>query len=220
MKIPYLFLTLLGFATVSACGQYGPGEVIFANTTGTAARISTNSAPGGPATGPISGVGNYYFALFVAPSNVLSVEGVVFHDPDWAFTGNYATNTTGAGRFWGSYNPDGSVTIPGYEAGMTASLVVIGWSANIAGPDLAAVEAWYGYDGSDVPFVGWFGQSAVASIQLGNGGLIPNMFVIGPTVFGAAQGFTLNLIPEPTTIGLAGLAVVLLFRRLKTARSS
>src|SRR6185436_3705281 len=71
------------------------GTVDFGNSL--SSLISTNSSPGGPPTGLISGpVGSYYFALFSAPVGAT--------DPaQFVFVGAYATNVTIAGGLRGGF---------------------------------------------------------------------------------------------------------------------
>lgn len=88
-------------------------------------------------------------------------------------------------------DPGSPVTVPGFDAGATAPLVLRAWETSAAGYDSAAIR----------------GESAVANILLG-GGTLPPTNLIG------LQGFT--MVPEPSTmvLGLLG-AAALLFRRRK-----
>jgi hypothetical protein len=153
----------------------------------------------------------WYFALFSAPNAVNDVDGNVWADPAWSFTGAYGTNTTRAGRFFASEpNASGGVTIPGMAAGSYAALNVIAWNASVGGTSLAEfISAW----NSGTPGLG-YGNSAVAHIFLGNGFEIPDIFIFGVTA-GQITGFVVG-IPEPTTFALAVLCVatVLTFRRV------
>lgn len=191
--------------------SFGQGTVIFANYAST--RIFTNSYPGGPATGlTTTNANSYYYALFVAPTNVSNVSGNVFSDGNWTFTGNYATNSQHAvGRLAGGYNSDETSTISGYAPGSFANFVVIGWSANI-GATVADFVNWYNNPTID----GWFGQSSVAVNLLLGGGLYAPMSVFygsGTTTLGEIDGFTVNYIsanvtptPEPSAMALFALS--------------
>lgn len=194
-------ITMIAFL-VTGIFAYGQGQVVFINTA--SILISTNSVLGGPATGPILGPpGNYYFALFSAPSG--TVDRSVF-----TFSGAYGTNTATAGRFNG-----GQPSIPGAPADTIVSLLVRGWSANI-GTDYAAVQNYL----ANPTFDAWYGESQIAVLQLGRGDPFPN-----PSLFGTFQGsglnqipgFTLelNTVPEPSSFALAGFgaAALWLFRR-------
>ena len=211
-----LTIALLGAA---ASLSYGQGSVNFSAGALPATRIWTNSVPGGPNTGSISGAGNYYFALFVSPvSNGTNYSLSSSLDPTGAgFSlvnspiGAYGTNTV-LGRMNGNPTTDGTL-VAGFAPGTSANFVVVGWSANIAGPDWTAFRAWT--QGGAVQ--GWAGHSSVAeAVQLG-GGLIPQGTIFGGGA-GQATGFGLTLpIPEPSTFALAGLgaAALVIFRRRK-----
>lgn len=202
-------LSLLPLLASVSLASATDGWVQFANTPLT--KVMTNSVYGGPATGPISGpVGSYYFALFIAPTSILTCTGP--DDPNWTFTGYYATNmlTFSSGRLAGPPGPDAQydVQIAGYAPGTQANFLVRGWSADF-GHDWSQVrqELDWGAYGS------YYAQSLIGTdIYLADAG--------GPyyDVFGATYGipgFTLNyMVPEPSSLALAGLgAVVLLFRR-------
>lgn len=212
-----LFILSLVCAANACLGQ---GEVYFNNSS--ISKVSTNSYPGGPPTGLTTTNANaYYYALFVAPATVSTVNGVVFNDSNWTFTGDYATNTVAvAGHFYGGTNPDQSTSVPGYAAGTSASFIVIGWSANI-GSNVAALEAWYNFPLS----TGWFGQSDVSANRTLGGGLYPAPAIFAssgstPTL-GEIGGFTFGFVyavPEPSTLTLFGLstcALIAHWRRQK-----
>jgi len=211
-----LTIALLGAA---ASLSYGQGSVNFSAGALPATRIWTNSVAGGPNTGSINGAGNYFFALFVAPTTTgtnYSLSSSL--DPTAnGFTlvnspvGAYGTNTV-LGRMNGNPTTDGTL-VAGFAPGTSANFVVVGWSANIAGPDWTAFRAWS--QGSAIQ--GWAGHSSVAeAVQLG-GGLIPQGTIFGGGA-GQASGFGLVLpVPEPSTFALAGLgaAALVIFRRRK-----
>lgn len=227
-------------ATVVSATAFAQGLVNFSGGGTIATRASTNSVPGGPATGPTAATaGLYYYALF-ASSSQTSVNGqtagifglnanYVFNNlgggtpsTGWELVG-IGANIASIGRFTaqsqgttssgqGPINTDNSLTVQGIAGGATASLVAIGWSANI-GTTLQALETWYTAGAAD----GWIGQSAVGSIVLGDGASIPtgNLFGAGTgQVSGILMGTT---VPEPTTLALAAMGVssLLLFRRKK-----
>jgi len=216
-----LTIALLG-AAVSL--SYGQGSVNFSAGAVPATRLWTNQSLGGPSTGQINGAGQYYFALFVAPSTTgtnYSLSSSL--DPTAnGFTlvntplGAYGTNTAAVGRFNGNPTTDGTI-VAGYAAGTTADFVVLGWSASVAGPDYNAFRAWLNGSGAG-PAFGWAGHSSVAeNVQLG-GGLIPQGTLFGGGA-GQASGFGLvyTVIPEPASFALAGLgaAALVIFRRRK-----
>ncbi len=189
MQRVFLLLMLIG---VMAHGQTG---VHFANNSLTP--ITTNSVLGGPVTGPISGLGSYYFALFIAPTGTLDTSA-------FNFTGYYATNIAAPGLFF-----RGSVII---FAG-TSSFIVRGWSANI-GSDFASVQTYL----ANPTFDGWYGESQIATVTP-SGEAFPSAPLFHPdSAFGRIPGFNLNMysaVPEPSAVvlGLLGGAALFFFRR-------
>jgi len=198
MKICFGIIGVLVLSVLAAAGQ---GQIRFANTGQTL--ISTNS-PFGAGSGPISGAGNYYFALFVAPS------GTVDRD-SFTFTGFYGTNTVTTGIFRGGQSV-GYVTFPTYPPGTTISFLVRGWSANI-GTDYSSVTNYL----SAPTFLGWYGDSEIRTMPLGGGAVpVPDLFGIGA---GQIPGFTLEVygVPEPSSLTLAGLGLAaLMFLRRRS----
>jgi len=185
MKIAF---AAFGVLVLSVLDAHGQGQIRFFNTGQTL--ISTNSPSGGPAA-PISGAGNYYFALFIAPPGTIDPQA-------FTFSGFYGTNTTAAGIFTG-----GQVTFPTYMSGTTLSFLVRGWSANI-GSDYSSVTNYL----AAPTFLGWYGDSEIGTMPLGGGATpVPNLFGIGVSQI---PGFTLELhgVPEPSSLTLAGLGLV------------
>jgi len=191
-------LATLVAVLVGGLAASGQGLLYFANTPASGTWIATNSIPGGPTTGYTFGqVGSYFYALFVAPTTQTSVDSSL---SGWTFTGNYATNTSIPGRLDGNYTVDHGVVISNTFPGMTVSLVVVGWSANM-GHDYSAVESYL----ANPTFDAWYGVSQIATTSVGGG-------ETGPVIFfgsgsGQMLGFSLNryTIPEPSTFGLAML---------------
>ena len=229
-KILVTTIAVLGFVGYS----FGQGEVTFGNGA-PATRIWTNNVVNGsqnqltsavvgqgtntPSAGQIAGLNNgtgheYTFALFVASALGAPLNGNVWTDPGWAFTGAYATNSlvSTGGRLFGQQNADGSVTVPGHLGGTSASLVVIGWNTSAGGTTLAEfISAWNSGGAGLV-----YGFSSVATKVLGDGSAIPSTSLFGTTT-GLIPGFVMSPVPEPTTFALAGLgaAALLIFRRRK-----
>jgi hypothetical protein len=201
----------------------GQGQVTF-NNSGTTL-ISTNWVHDGAATGPIaaypgSGPNQYVFALFVAPSTVTTVSGAT--DPNWTFTGCYATNTTAAtgGRIAG-----GQPILPApYATTTTWNFIIRGWSSTIAGQDwptaqavIHSFEANNALEAVDM----FYGTSAIATITVGGAPSLPSAALFGTTPGTSIQGFVLNMvpIPEPSSFALAAVGLVLLCgRRLYRVR--
>ena len=208
---------------------YGQGTVFFNN--GNTTKISTNSVAGGAATGLTAantGVNGYYYALFYSTTVTTvggSTSGAVgssgnyaFNDAGWTYAG-LGTNSGTAGRFASTTADAASVTqVGGVAGGTSANFVVIGWSANI-GSTLNALTTWY--NNGNPSTLGWIGEGVVGSAAPGILNSTPTASLFG-TGAGLIQGFTLGqvspvIIPEPTTLALAGLggASLLLFRRRK-----
>jgi len=195
MKIAFAAFGVLVLSALVAVGQ---GQIRFFNTPQTL--VSTNLPLGGVG-GPISGAGNYYFALFIAPPGTTDPQA-------FTFTGFYGTNTTTAGIFTG-----GQVAISGYVPGTTLSFLVRGWSANI-GADYSAVTNYL----SAPSFLGWYGDSAIGTMPLGGGAFsVPNLFGIAA---GQIPGFTLEVygVPEPSSLTLLGLGLAATWRLRRRSR--
>jgi hypothetical protein len=218
---------------VAATG-FSQGLVNIGGGVSTATKMSTNSVVGGPSTGVTAAVGGtFYYALFASASNPTinnsssGVSGVssnyVFNASGWEFVG-MATNQLSAGRFSAAsqgaagnpLNADGSMSVSGIAGAATAYLVTVGWenTTTIAnGNTLAGLEAWYAAGAN----AGWIGQSAIATVTLGDG-----VSVSTPNPFGTTTGLVGGIllgetpaVPEPGAIAMAvlGGASLLAFRR-------
>jgi len=216
MKKLLTIAAVMGVASLS----YGQGTVNFSAGASASTRITTNSVSGQPATGSINGAGQYYFALFVAPTTTGTNYGQSLSlDPTangFTFFGSYGTNTAALGRMSGNPTTD-DVAVPGFAGGSQANFVVVGWSASITGPDWAAFRTWYNNGLNST--LGWAGHSFVADSVLLGGGLIPPGNIFGAGI-GQVPGFNINRmdpVPEPSTFALAGLgaAALVIFRRRK-----
>jgi len=219
MKARLILIVFLGLIPLLS---YAQGTVNFSAGATSSTRIWTNSVPGGPSTGQISGAGNYFFALFVAPTSIGTNYSLTSRLEDPTFygfqlvnspVGTYGTNTAAVGRMNGNPTTDGT-PVAGYAPGPSATFVVVGWSGNIAGPDWNAFRPWLNFG----MVKGWAGHSSVAeAVQLG-GGLIPQGTIFGGAAGQAsAFGLTIPITPEPSAFALAGLgaAALVIFRRRK-----
>ena len=229
MKKTLLTILLGAFAV----GAYAQGTVIFATTATASTKTSTNSVVGGTAAGLTSATaGSYYYALFYSTTGATTVSGAgstsivgagshyVFNDANWTFVSYGANGAAGKFASSGTVNSDGTTTIPTVAAAGTAELVVVGWSANI-GSTWQSVQTYLAGPGYDA----WVGESAVASIVLGNApgtaGSQSPISLFGTGV-GQVGGLLLGQVqavatPEPGTMALAALggASMLLFLRRK-----
>ena len=168
----------------------GQGTVFFQNNLSTL--IYTNSAPGGPPTGIMSGPfgTSYYFAMLAAPVGTTNLGA-------FSFTGGYASNYFAAGILSGPV-----VTILNTQTGQGEAVVVWGWSANI-GPSFSDVTSYL----ANPTFTAWYGQSLIATVALGDDFPPPQ----GPfgSFPGQVPGFILDehlAVPEPGPLVLALVA--------------
>jgi hypothetical protein len=199
------FAAVLGIGALS----FGQGQVTFINTGDTL--ISTNAWHLGPALGPTrpypgSGGPQFVYALFAAPSSVTSVSGVM--DPNWIFTGAYATNTAAStgGRLAG-----GQPVLPSPLGwGTTFNFLVRGWSVEIAGMDWPSAQDFMHNFEVDPNAVGsrgqLFGTSGIATISI-DAPPGPLSVVFGTFPGSTIRGFLLDQvpIPEPSEFALLGL---------------
>jgi hypothetical protein len=199
------------------------------------AQTNTSASPlfGGSGTGGVAGVtlgaqstGFYYELLYTSYSG----GGALPTIPDlaalltWKDTGLSATNSNTAGRIQ-VVNGNSAAAVP-WAAGVTDSIVVVGWSANLgtswlAVSNLLSTQTVFA-DGS------FFGVSTTGFIAAGSSS------VAGATVFNNAPvagtgtpifslltplyALPTVVVPEPATMafmGLGGLSL-LLFRRRKS----
>ena len=233
MKKSFIAIVVTAALASSVMAQ---GLVNFSGGTSAATRTSTNSVVGGVSTGlTVGGTTSFYYALFASSANSTingSSAGIsgtnanyVFNNlAGWTFVG-MATNNASAGRFnaatqgaaQSALNGDGSLTVSGIAGANTANLVVVGWAYNTLtgtiGNTLQALENWYSAGANG----GWIGQSAIASVTLGDGGSVitPNPFGSGAGQVGGILLGETPSVPEPGSIALAviGAGSLLMFRR-------
>src|SRR5690242_10781554 len=98
------------FLGVSLSSAFGQGLINFANGPSTLIGQEFNSGTG---PGPISGAGNYYFALMTSPVGAHT----------FTFAGVYATNLTVAGLI----NGGSGIAVPGWAPGTARDFAVVGW---------------------------------------------------------------------------------------------
>lgn len=234
-------LTIAALAGVASL-SHGQGLVSFANSATPITKISVNNGTiNSPSVALIPATaGQYYFALFVAPSTTAAT-GSYLEAPGTAYTGTEdptangfalatsstyapggftAANIASAGRIAtlaAQLDSLGDAEIGNAVAGApgdTADFIVVGWSANL-GSTWSAVQSTI--DSGVTPAGSFVGESDVAQLLVG-GGTTPV-----PVVFAGAspnaQGFVLEPTPtpEPATFALCGLgaAALVIFRRRK-----
>jgi len=181
-------------------GAFAQGLINFNNSSTTL--ISANIG-GNVAT--LSGAsGSYLFGLLTSASAT----------GPFTFASVYGTNlvnTTG-GRFTGG----NGVPVNGWAPGATMFYEIASWST--AGGVVTFNSAWVKADGTvGTSLPSLFGVSAIGSGVAGGGAnSLPPLPLFGG-VSGLTQGFTLQGVPEPTSMALAGLgaAALLIFRRRK-----
>ena len=215
-----LFTLCLMAALGSRCTAQG--FINFNNTSSASSKISIATVVGGPATVLTTGpAGSFIYALFYAPNKVTTVGGssgpvlpsvggsfFVTSDSNWTFSGAYAQSSATPGRISGNANQ----VVNGVGLAGNANFVILGWSATI-GPTVADFQNFLA--NPSVP--GYFGESAVHNLTLGDGNTVPT-----PTALGGASipGFVLGTvyIPEPASLSLmalGGLACLVARRKSK-----
>ena len=186
--------------TAMATGAFAQGVVIFNNNPATLVSSGVTASTATAISGP---AGSYYFGLLTSPTGGAGT---------WTFSNLFATNSAAAaGRFIG-----GTVPVPGWAPGTTQSYQVAGWSSSLG-------HTWNPAWLASQPAGGQFGVSAIASGVAGGttagGQSFPTLPLFGGT--GIGTGFALTgttgVVPEPTSMALAGLgaAALLIFRRRK-----
>lgn len=197
-------LTLLAAAGLAA-SSYGQGTVSWQNS------ASTLISAGGVSTANVAG--QYYFAIFLAPSSTVGAAGQTASFTDGAFqsAAAYNTNAAAAGRI-----ATRSTVDPGVASGTTVDFIIRGWSANAGSTWAAALAFWNNGNPSQTMYMG---STPILNDFVVGGGSLPVSPLMGTTL-PQAPGFNLlqyNPVPEPTSMALAGLgaASLLIFRRRK-----
>jgi hypothetical protein len=198
MKKLAVLLCLSGLTT----GAFAQGLVNFFNTSST-----LSSATVGGSTGATSGAaGSWYYGLLIAAPGTTDPKA-------FTFAGAYATNVAFAGRFTG-----GTPGVTGWAPGANMAFEVAVWSANL-GPTFQ--NGWLtGNFGTATS--GNFGLSGIASGVAGGGSPPAPAFNLFGGTGGIQSGFNAPaigsvVVPEPTSMALAGLgaAALFIFRRRK-----
>jgi hypothetical protein len=189
-------------------GAFAQGLISFANQPGS--KITAATGPGGVAADLAAGSpASYYFALLTSAQ-----AGGPF-----TFAGVYGTNSASAGRL-----QVGTFAVNGWAPGTAMSYEVFGWSKSLGA---TFNPAWLTgnalHDPADLNVwttAGFANVSGIATGTAGGGSPIP---APAWNLFGGSglTGFNLvavgTVVPEPTSMALAGLgaAALLIFRRRK-----
>jgi len=197
-----LVLTLLVGATAASFGQ---GVISWANTSATLISTDPDGPLGPTAPGPMAVRADagttFHFGLFLAPVGTSAPSGL--DDANWQQVTAYTMNSTaaaGAGRMLNSGLANTSIA-----PGTSVNFIVRAWQSSTGGADWTAAR----------PGLTWIGTSSLGTLIVGGGAFpTPAAFGVAPGMIG---GFVVNVVPEPSSMVLAGLgaASLLLFRRRK-----
>jgi hypothetical protein len=199
-----LTLTLLLGVTAASFGQ---GVISWANTSSTLILLDPDGAGGQPPINlPVrAGASTTYdFALFLAPVGTAAPTGS--DDVNWQNAVAYTANSTAAAGAGRMLNPGNATNTAGFGPGTSVQFIVRAWQSAVPGSTWDAAKT--------------LGFSAIGTSGLGTlivgGGAFPTPSAFGVAV-GQIGGFTVNPVPEPSSMALAGLgaASLLLFRRRK-----
>jgi hypothetical protein len=187
-------------------------------TPGSLNPAGTVGATGSAATGS----SYYYELLYTSFSGTQATIPTLGSLLAWNDTGLSATNGNTASRLQ-VINPNSGATVP-WSPGTTDSIVLVGWSANLGTSWLSVSnELQNGYAATLAGQQGFFGVSATGYLTTFDTSTSPGatVFAAGATSEGLpifstlTQLYLLPVVPEPTTIALAGLGglALMLFRR-------
>lgn len=201
----------LSVVLATASASFAQGVINFGNG-------ATTLISAGGASMPGSNTRAFNFAVFMAPSTTVVANSLApaLNDAAWqTVAGVNVNHATAVGRLATTAS---ALVVNGFTGGSTVDFIVRGWSAN-AGATWAAALAFYnnGAPSQDM----WIGSSRIAdNLVLGDGAAIgtPTLFGVGANqVVGFDQTFVSGIVPEPSSMAIAGLgaASLLLFRRRK-----
>lgn len=184
---------------------------ITAQTNSTLASPFFGGGPtGGGAVGSMATSSKFYFTLlyntsFSGTQIATPSFATLFDGTSWLDTGLMATNSTSVAGRLVPVNPNTAATVP-WANGITNNIMLVGWSGNLGTTWSAASTALTSGSFIGDPF---FGVSATGYLNPGTSN--PGMNVFGTAA--TASGLPINsvnmqlyiVVPEPSTIALAGL---------------
>jgi hypothetical protein len=157
--------------------------------------------------------------LYVAGAPVFSnantgLRAILYYGSSTAAEGSLVAVTTAPSTFKNSASPNVGtwftlvgVPLTGFNPGDTVNLQVRVWDISLASSYEAAVASGLGLQGKSTTFL----------YTIPSGATTPAQFIMGSGNPGVFSSFTIGVVPEPSTIALAGLgaAALLIFRRRK-----
>jgi len=222
--------------TALATAAFAQGTVNTLNGANTNFRtnsLATGGTSGNTANAATAPLG-YLFEVLTAPSTITSVDSslqALLSGP-WSDTGLQLTNNAGiAGRV----NAGSGVSVGSWQAGVSQSFIVVGWSASegttwasvaakLSGATLTGTSGQQYWTGGSLVNGGFVGASTIqAGVAGGGSSGLPAFSLFGSA--GGTQGTPITTasdlwvvnVPEPTSFALVGLgsAALMIFRRRK-----
>ena len=194
-----IIATMIGLAT--AISLHAQGTVAFANTTLT--KITSIAQPLG-----ISPANAFHIGLYVGPRGTLEDNLVLV-----------SSGATGNAPIAGLFNGGNPFTLPApFALGSEIAFQVRAWSTAGGNSYEAAVASGIAgiLVGKSAMGSSFVNPNPALASNLPGGGAAPAMVLFGTTFQGQIGGFSVALVPEPSTIALALLGgALLLFRRRK-----
>lgn len=198
------YLSVLAVAAMAtyATSALGQGIITFANNTGLVKQWTSNSDQTLISVPKGGGFVQLFWAAagtaYTPWSASMSGSAWATQNPGWTLGSAVGFTTPAAGKFNG-----GNLTLTPLTPSVGIDYVIVGWTGTAANFD-AAIAA-----GAQV------NVSAKARSAVGDGAAVPPGAPV--SLAGSFQGMTLQPVPEPSTLALAGLgaAALLIFRRRK-----